>query len=354
MTSVVMLNRGGRMLSRTTWTVRLPVALAAAAAALGTVMSSGATYAAAPPDPRLGDAARSAQATVAGAADLGTRAALATDELTFGDLDGDGKSDLAAIDSTGQLWVYPGKAVVYPGTGTRTKSYFSARFQAGAGWSAFTALVRHGDWNNDGKQDILARDPQGRLILYAGTGTRPAVVRNGLQVGTGWNAFLDIVGVGDANGDGFDDLMGRRNGALTIYYGTGNSQAPFQRTTATSGSGWNGDLLTTIGDWTGDGRTEFIFRNTSNEVRLYRSSASGFPANQSTVIFDPADGAYLADMVGMGNLTSDAVVGGQPVTQPLPDVVLTDTDGFLYVLAIDTEDDFDPLVGYGWRTYDIF
>jgi hypothetical protein len=38
----------------------------------------------------------------------------------------------------------------------------------------------------------------------------------------------------------------------------------------------------------------------------------------------------------------------------LPDVVFTDTDGFLYVLAIDTEDDFDPLVGTGWSGYEIF
>ena len=122
---------------------------------------------------------------------------LATDELNFGDLDGDAKADLAAIDSTGRLWVYPGKATVYSGTGPRPTSHFAARFQAGSGWSRFTALVRHGDWNNDGKQDVLARDPQGRLFLYAGTGTRPAVVRNGVQVGTGWNTFGDIVGVGD-------------------------------------------------------------------------------------------------------------------------------------------------------------
>src|SRR5690242_10188920 len=149
------------MLTRKRRAGRLSAGLTGVAVVLATVMSAGAGYAQSP-DPRLGDAARAAQDTVGSARDLGTPAALqATDELAFGDLTGDARSDLAAIDTAGRLWVYPGRAVVYPGTGTRTRTYFSTRFQAGNGWSGFTALVRHGDWNNDGRQDILARDPGG-------------------------------------------------------------------------------------------------------------------------------------------------------------------------------------------------
>jgi hypothetical protein len=330
------------MSSRTTRVVRLPLALTAVAVAVSTAMATGAAHAA----PAPGAAARSAQAAVAGAPE-----ARATDELNFGDLDGDGRADLAAVDSAGRLWVYPGRATVYPGTGTRNQNFFAPRFQAGSGWGNFTALVRHGDWNNDGRQDILARDSSGRLFLCAGTGQRPGVVSSGVQVGTGWNVFLDIVGVGDADNDGFDDLMGRRNGALTIYYGTGNGLAPFRRTTATAGSGWIGSLLTTVGDWTGDGNTEFMFRVSSGQIRLYRSSSNGFPSNQNEMYFASADGASVVDLVGTGNLTSDAVIGGTPVTRRLPDVAFTDTGGYLWVLAPDTADDFEPLVGSGWGGY---
>ncbi|MFG1605260.1 FG-GAP repeat domain-containing protein [Actinoplanes sp. NPDC049265] len=315
---------------------------------LAMALSGGAGYAQ-PPKPALGDAARAAQHTLASASDLGTAAApRATDELTFGDLTGDGKADLAAVDTAGRLWVYPGKALVYPGTGPRSTSYFAARFQAGSGWSGYSSLVRHGDWNNDGRQDILARDASGRLFLFAGTGTTPGVVLNGIQVGTGWNTYADLVGIGDANGDGFDDLMGRAAGRLVIYYGTGVATAPFRRTTATGGSGWNGDLLTAIGDWTGDGHTEFLFRNVNDEVWIYRGSTSGFPANNPTRLFTGDDGSLIAYLVGMGNLTSD------DGTQPLPDVVFTDGDGFLYAFAVDTADDFDPLVGFGWSDYQLF
>ena len=63
---------------------------------------------------------------------------------------------------------------------------------------------------------------------------------------------------------------------------------------------------------------------------------------------------YVQNLVGMGNLTSDAVIDGQPVTQPLPDVLVQDTSGFLLALAVDTGDDFDVVVGTGWANYHTF
>jgi hypothetical protein len=342
------------MIGRRLWRGRLTVALTAVAVTAGTALTGGAAHAAEPaPDfGAVGKAAQARLAEVHGQTAMHSKR-LSTDELNFGDLDGDAKADLAAIDSAGRFWVYPGKASVYPGTGPRPASHFSARFQAGSGWGKFTALVRHGDWNNDGKQDLLARDAQGRLFLYAGTGTRPGVVRNGVQVGTGWNTFADIVGVGDSNNDGFDDLMGRRNGALTVYFGTGNGASPFRSGTVTSGSGWNGDLLTTIGDWNGDSHPEYMFRNVRDEVSLYWSRSNGLPGGGPELIIEAEGGAYVEYLVGMGNLTSDAVVDGQPVTQPLPDVLIH--DGLvLLALAPDTEDDFDVVVGRGWQGYRIF
>jgi FG-GAP-like repeat len=335
---------------------RLPVALTAAAATIGALlMSGGAAHAATttPAPAGHGAAAKAAQATVAGLRGKAAGKALATDEANFGDLDGDAKADLAAIDSTGKLWVYPGKATVYPGVGPRPTSFFSARFAAGTGWGAFTALVRHGDWNGDGKQDILARDAKGKLFLYAGTGNRAGIVKKGVQVGTGWNTYSSLVGVGDINSDGNDDLIGRRDGHLVAYFGTGNGAAPFRSSTFSGGTGWNGDLLTTVGDWTADGRTEYLFRNTSKEILVYEGSPDGFPANGPTRLFEAADGAAVTSLVGMGNLTSDAVIDGKPVI-PTPDALVRFNDGTLFDLAIDTADDFNPFVGGGWNGYTLF
>ena len=47
------------------------------------------------------------------------------------DLDGDGKADLLARDTSGVLWFYPGNG----------KGSFSTRTRLGSGWNAMTALA---------------------------------------------------------------------------------------------------------------------------------------------------------------------------------------------------------------------
>jgi hypothetical protein len=155
---------------------------------------------------------------------------------------------------------------------------------------------------------ILARDAQGRLFFFAGAGagTRPGVVRNGVRTST-----------------------------------------------VSEGNGWHGSLLTTIGDWIGDGRTEFLFRNRNDQVLLYRGSSSGFPSNGPETIISSEGGPYVTNLIGMGDLTSDAVIDGEPVTQPLPDVIVHEDD-YLFSRVVDADDDFDPIVGTGWSGYRLF
>ena len=40
----------------------------------------------------------------------------------------------------------------------------------GSGWAGFTALAAGGDFNGDGKADVLARTSDGALHLYRGNG----------------------------------------------------------------------------------------------------------------------------------------------------------------------------------------
>ncbi|MEU7099443.1 VCBS repeat-containing protein [Streptomyces longwoodensis] len=71
-----------------------------------------------------------------------------------GDLNGDGIGDLLAQDKANNLYRYPGT-----GKGT-----FSARSKLLTNWSAtYNAAVGVGDLNRDGKTDIVARDTGGNL-----------------------------------------------------------------------------------------------------------------------------------------------------------------------------------------------
>lgn len=98
-----------------------------------------------------------------------------------------------------------------------------------------SAIVGIGDFDGDGSNDLLARNGSGQLWLYAhsASGWRQPVV-----VGTGWNVMTSVFSVGDFNGDGHPDLLARNSsGALLLYPGNGNSG---WGQSATVGSGWGG------------------------------------------------------------------------------------------------------------------
>jgi FG-GAP-like repeat len=337
--------------------------VAAAVAVTGAVWLGGNADADTTAKPNLAAAAAKAASSVSAAsrterASISARGlrssavAAATDETNFGDLNGDGKADLAAVDASGALYVYPGKAYVYPGTGTRSKAVFGTRFKVGTGWGKFTSIIRHGDFNGDGKQDVLTRSTNGDLSFYAGTATAPGIVKNGTAAGTRWNTFTSITGAGDLNSDGKDDLLAQATtGDLFLYTGTGNPSVPFSAHGTKVGTGWKGDLLTAVGDITGDGRSEFLFRNTKGAVSLYFSKSGLNPiGTRNDYIPDGSFGKTLKNIVGAGNIESD-----QGET-PTPDHLWQDKAGFLYIIAIDTEPtaDDDTVLGSGWASYRLF
>ncbi|MFI0899494.1 N-acetylmuramoyl-L-alanine amidase [Streptomyces sp. NPDC020983] len=147
-----------------------------------------------------------------------------------GDLTGDGTTDLVARDSGGKLWLYQG-------TGNATAP-FAARTVIGPGWNAYNGLAADGDLNGDGKSDLVARDTTGTLWLYQGTGNAAAPYAARTKVGTGWQIYSNLVGTGDLNGDGKSDLVARdKSGVLWYYQGTGDAAAPYAARTKV-GTGW--------------------------------------------------------------------------------------------------------------------
>ncbi|MFD3946536.1 N-acetylmuramoyl-L-alanine amidase [Streptomyces sp. NPDC058579] len=146
------------------------------------------------------------------------------------DLNGDTIPDLIAREKSGVLWFYKG-------TGNPAVP-FAARTKVGAGWQAFNQLVSTGDLNADGKADLIARDAAGVLWFYKGTGSATTPFAPRTKVGAGWQAYNQLVGPSDLNGDGKVDLIARdTTGALWYYKGTGSATAPYATRTKV-GSGW--------------------------------------------------------------------------------------------------------------------
>ena len=146
--------------------------------------------------------------------------------VTPGDFNGDGTSDILARDTSGILWLYPGNG----------RGDWLPRTNLGAGWNALTAIVGPGDFDSNGTSDVLARDGSGLLWLYSGDGMG-GWWGNRKQVGQGWNPMTAIVAPGDFNGDGRPDIMARdSSGALFLYpSASGGAWLP----TVRIGQGWN-------------------------------------------------------------------------------------------------------------------
>ncbi|MEV4924332.1 FG-GAP repeat domain-containing protein [Streptomyces roseoverticillatus] len=156
--------------------------------------------------------------------------------VTAGDFTGDGKTDIVAAKSdTGQLFVYPG---------TR-KSGLDAlgdRIEIGTGaWNGMNKVVA-GDFNGDGRPDIVATKTEtGELFLYPGT-AKPGLesLDKRIEIGSdGWNDISDYAAA-DLNNDGTDDLAAvdsapHQTGKLYLYRGNGKG---FNKRTEIGAGGW--------------------------------------------------------------------------------------------------------------------
>jgi FG-GAP-like repeat len=222
------------------------------------------------------------------------RTYVVTRQVPKGDFNGDGKTDLLARDKYGVLWLYPGNG----------KGALLPRIRLGAGWNIMTAIVAPGDFNGDRKADLLARDTSGILWLYPGNGKSGWLPR--VQVGTGWNGMTALVAAADFNSDGRNDVLARdKYGVLWLYPGNGKAGwLPRVKV----GSGWN--IMTALAGGDPDPNTsvELFARDTSGVLWLYQANGKGgwLPRfrigagwNTMTALASPGDliDGYRSDVV---------------------------------------------------------
>ncbi|MEX0679429.1 MAG: VCBS repeat-containing protein [Pirellulales bacterium] len=227
---------------------------------------------------------------------------------------------LVDLDRDGRLdWLYTARGSGYKGDTTIGKltirqglggfKFGPARDYA-AGPSAY--YVETGDLDNDGWQDILVPNEHANTVTYfmnpgkeifAGPGKlSPRVVRIGKLLPQERTANVNDVRTGDLNGDGNLDLVTANLGPSTISVFLGKGDGSFQKDHLLDG-GKNGAFLA-AGDLDADGDLDFIVTHWTEDfisVFLNRGDATFSPRTDYKVAPGPY-GVTLCDADRDGNL----------------------------------------------------
>jgi hypothetical protein len=193
-------------------------------------------------------------------------------DVQVGDFNHDGKADLVARTPDGRVFVALTNA---SGTGFTPQTQWACWY-AGPGFSWLD--VRVGDFNGDGKLDLEARTPDGKVFVALGNGSScfaPQTLWACWYAGPGF-AWQDVQ-VGDFNHDGKADLVARTPDghvfvALTNAAGTGFAPQTLWATWyAGPGFAWL-DVL--VGDFNGDGNLDLLARTPAGRIFLALGNGS--------------------------------------------------------------------------------
>ena len=228
-------------------------------------------------------------------------------KVMTGDFNGDGRSDLALIDTSATLTIY-----VALSNGDGTFSLGSAQTFGGETWNIFNPTV--GDFNGDGKADLafttvcaissgscsVGDNNSLYVATSSGSGTFTMSARQDLGP-SGWTDYYTYAG--DFNGDGKTDLLFnstcQKNNftdptctigdANIVYTALSNGIGGFTLSARQvyGASGWSDypNSIDLIGDVNGDGRTDLVWSSS------YQSAAK--TSNQLVVVgFANPDGTF--------------------------------------------------------------
>ena len=201
----------------------------------------------------------------------------------LGDFNGDGTPDFLWRNQNGTLvdWTMNGSQI----TSLQTVTFGGSPATPNSSWN----VAGIGDFNGDGKDDVLWRNTNGSLVDWTMNGSQ---VTASQQVTTGGSAATpdsswSVAGIGDFNGDGKADVLWRNtNGSLIDWTMNGSQIASVQAVTmggsaVSPDSSWS---VAGIGDFNGDGKADVLWRNTNGTLIDWTMNGSQI-TNEQQVTF---------------------------------------------------------------------
>lgn len=219
-----------------------------------------------------------------------------------GDFNGDGRVDVLFRNTTS------GAITDWLGNGDGSFTDNSAHGFSGAADNSWQ-IAAVGDFNGDGISDIVWRNSStGYLTEWLGT-SNGGFTDNGANAATGAaDNSWKIVASGDFNGDGKLDLLWRNttSGYTTEWLGTANGGFTDNAAHAATGAADNSWQVVGTGDFNGDGISDILWRNSSGYTTEWLgTSTGGFTDNAAVAATGAADNSW--HIVSIGDFNGDSI-----------------------------------------------
>jgi hypothetical protein len=125
-------------------------------------------------------------------------------------------------------------------------------------------VVGVGDFNGDGKADILWRNANGDAVVSLMTGTPSSFAIGSTTLLANLPADWQVAGVADFNGDGRADILWRNAGSGDVVVSAMNG-ASITSTTFMANLSLNWQVAG-VGDFNADGKADILWRDTSGNL----------------------------------------------------------------------------------------
>ena len=278
-----------------------------------------------------------------------------------GDVDGDGYFDIVVGDRAANSG--RGVFTVHHGTTGRTGSWYQETSKGGAsaGDAMGASVDIAGDVNGDGYADVIAGAPgvgssTGQAYIFHGsaTGMDTSAARTLSGSSTGQQIGDRVAGIGDVNGDGYDDVavatryQASSTGRVFIFHGSASGISGSASTVMAGGAAGDqyGSTVAGAGDVNADGYDDLLVAAVgagggAGEAYVYHGSAAGIVTTAVNTFTGSGTDAMGTHLGSAGDINNDGyddiVVSATGAASSYGEVYIhfgcADADGYGYCVA---------------------